>query len=146
MGNVHKYSEHYKTTYGGFSSALGSETSDTLTTPTFVSAKNYDVVIAQGAYSGIASGSVVTMTIWQATSTAGASSKTVTSASTSVTSTATTDTGVLITQVRGADLDMGSGYIYVGAKLVTNDTSGTEKVSMNLVQGRARFPQATLGS
>ncbi len=146
MGNVHKYSEHYKTTYGGFSSALGGETSDTLTSATFVNAKNYDVVIAQGLYSGIASGSVVTMTIWQATSTAGASSKTVSSASTSVTATGTTDTGILTVQVRGAELDMGSGFIYVGAKLVTNNTSGTEKVGLWLVQGRARFPQATLGS
>jgi hypothetical protein len=146
MGNVHKYAEHYKTTWGGFSSALGGETSDTLTTPVFVSAKNYDVVIAQGMYSGIASAAVVTMTIWQATSTAGASSKTVTGASTSFTAANTTDTGVLTLQVRGAELDMASGFIYVGAKLVTGAGSGTEKVSMNLIQGRARFPQATLGS
>lgn len=146
MGNVHKYSEHYRTVYGGFSSALGAETSDTLTVPAFVSAKNYDVVIAQAAYSGIASGSAVTLTIWQATSTAGASSKTVTGASASFTAANTTDTGVLTTQVRGAQLDMASGFIYVGAKLVTDNASGTEKVSMHLIQGRARFPQSSLPS
>jgi hypothetical protein len=146
MGNVHKYSEHYKTNYGGFSSALGGETSDTLTSATFVNAKNYDVVIAECQYSGIASGSVVTMTIWQGTSTAGASSKTVTSASTSVTSTATTDKGVLIVQVRGAELDMASGFCYVGAKVVTNNTSGTEQVALNMIQGRARYPQSSLPS
>lgn len=146
MGNVHKYSEHYKTNYGGFSSALGGETSDTLTSAAFYSLKNYDVGIAELQYSGIASGSAVTLTIWQATSTAGASSKTVTSASTSVTSTGTTDTGVLIVQVRGADMDMASGFIYFGAKAVTNNASGTEKVSLNLIQGRARFPQSSMVS
>lgn len=144
MGNVHKYAEHYRTNYGGFSSALGGETSDTLVSASFVNAKNYDVVIAQALYSGIASGQVVTLTAWQATSTAGASSKTVTGASTSVTAAATTDTGILTVQVRGAELDMASGFVYVGAKLVTGNASGTEKVGLWLVQGRARYPQASL--
>lgn len=144
MGNVHKYAEHYRTSYGGFSSALGGETSDTLTSAAFVSAKNYDVVIAQALYSGIASGSVVTLTIWQGSSTAGAGSKTVSGASTSFTAANTTDTGILTVQVRGAQLDMGSGFTYVGAKLVTGNASGTEKVGLWLVQGRARYPQASL--
>jgi len=146
MGNVHKYSEHYRTTYGGFSSALGGETSDQLASAAYVGAENYDVVIVQALYSGIASGSVVTLKAYQATSTAGASSKTVTSASTSVTSTATTDTGVLTVQVRGAELDMASGFKYVGGILSTNNTSGTEKVSLWHVQGRARYPQASMVS
>jgi len=146
MGNVHKYSEHYRTTWGGFSSALGGETSDKLTSAAFVGAENYDVVIEQAAYSGIASGSVVTLTLYQASTTAGAGSKTVTSASTSVTSTATTDTGVLTVQVRGAELDMGSGFKYVGAIASTNNASGTEQVQLWHVQGRARYPQAVLPS
>lgn len=146
MGNVHKYSEHYKTNYGGFSSALGGETSDTLTSAAFYSLKNYDLGIAELQYSGIASGSAVTLTIWQASATDGSGSKTVTSASTSVTAAATTDKGVLIVQVRGADMDMASGFIYFGAKAVTNNASGTEKVSMNLIQGRCRYPQASLPS
>jgi len=146
MPNIHKYSEHYRTTYGGFSSALGEETSDKLTTPAFVSAKNYDVIIAQAPYSGIASGSTVTLKMYQATAANGGGSKTVTGASATFTAANTTDTGVLTAQVRGAQLDMASAFVYVGAILSTNDTGGTEKVSLHLIQGRARYPQASLPS
>ena len=146
MGNVHKYSEHYRTTYGGYSSALGGETDDKLTSAAFVGAENYDVVIVQALYSGIASGKIVTLTAYQATATNGGGSKTVTGASTSVTAAATTDTGILTVQVRGAELDMGSGFKYVGGIISTNNTSGTEQVGLWHVQGRARYPQSSLSA
>ncbi len=146
MGNVHKYSEHYRTSYGGYSSALGAESSDKITSAAFVSAKNYDVLIFQALYSGIASGQVLTLKGYQATATNGGGSKTVSGASTSVTSGATSETGVLTIQFRAAEMDMGSSFIYGGAIVSTDDGDGTEQVALIQVQGRARYPQATLGA
>lgn len=144
MGNVHKVTEHERSTYGGFSNALGGETSDTLTTPTFVSMANYDLVTIRAHASGVASDSVLTLKAWEATASGGGGSQTLTHSlsSDTFTSTNTTDTDVLEVQVRGEDLS--AGFIYVGAKLVTSNASGTEKVGMIVTQLRARYKQASL--
>ena len=55
----------------------------------------------------------------------------------------TTDTDVLVAQVRGEDLDVDSGFQYVGFKLATGG-NGTEKVGGVLLQLRPRYSQATL--
>lgn len=146
MGNIHKFTDNIRSSYGVFSSALGGETSDVVETATYADMKNYDLVVGVCHASGVASGSVVTLKMYQATTSAGAASKTITGASDTFTSTNTTDTDVLVAQVRGEDLDVASGFRYVGFELSTGNASGTEKVGGVLLQARARYKQATLPS
>ena len=144
MGNVHTFNYHYKSNYGGFSSALGGETNDLITSATYVDMKNYDLVIGVCTASGVVSAQTLTLQMWQATNTAGGASKTVTGATDTYLSVATASTDVLVAQVRGEDLDVAGGFRYVGWKLTTNDTDGAEKVAGVTLQGRARYKQATL--
>lgn len=144
MGNIHTFNQHIKSNYGGFSSALGGETSDTITSASYVDMKNYDLVVGVCTASGVVSAQTVTLAMWQATNTAGGASKTVTGATDTYLSVHTATTDVLVAQVRGEDLDVAGGFRYVGWKLTTDDTDGTEKVGGVLLQGRARYKQATL--
>ena len=137
---MHTFAQNYRPSYGAFSSALGGETSDKIETATFANAENYDLIIALAHASGVASDSVVTLTILEATTSAGAGSAT-TSKTDTFTSTNTTDTDLLQAEIRAEELS--SGYQYVGARLATSNGSGTEKVGVILVQGRARYPQSS---
>jgi len=144
MANIHKFIENVRSRYGAFSSALGGEGSDLVTSAEFVNMANYDLVVGVAHASGVASDAVLTLAMWQATASDGSGSKTVTGASDTFTSTATSDTDVLVAQVRGEDLDVDSSFQYVGFKLATDAESGTEKVGGVLLQLRARYKQATL--
>lgn len=139
---MHKLNENLFFKFGEVTSALGGETSDTLTTLTFVSAENYDVIGVAAVASEVASGSTVTLTMYQATATDGSGSATITGASDTFTSTNVTDVDTLFAQVRASDLT--SGYQYVGAKLSTNDGSGTEEAAMIFICAKPRYGQATL--
>ena len=138
---MHKFKENYKPTYGDMSTALGAEGSDLIETDTYVDMRYYDAVAVYGIASAVASDAVLTLTIWEGTDTTGAASATTTQTDT-FTSTATSDTDILQAEIRGEQLS--SGFRYVGAKLVSNDTSCTGIVTLMLLQGRSRFAQATL--
>jgi len=133
--------ENLRPSYGAWSSALGGETSDKIETAVFADMRYYDVIAAYAMASGVASGSVITLTILEGTSTAGAGSAT-TSQTDTFTSTNTTDTDLLQAEIRAEQLS--SGYRYVGARLATSNGSGTEKVALVLVQGRPRYAQSSL--
>ena len=127
--------------------ALGGESGDVITTPTFVDMKNYDLVVGVGQVSNVVSTHVITLKAYEATSTAGAGSTSMTHslASDTYTSTQATDLDVLIAQVRGEDLNTAtSSFHYVGFKLSTNDGDGTEAASVHMICGRARYKQASL--
>ena len=143
---MHLAKENLKPTYGVISTALGGSSSpaaDTVETATYVDMRYYDLCVAYGLASYLASGSTITLQLYEGTSTAGAGSATLSGKTDTFLSTNVTDTDVLQAEVRGQELS--SGYRYVGARLSTNNGSGTEKVSLMLLQGRARFAQATLG-
>lgn len=144
MANIHAFAQNVRSRYGGFSSALGGETSDVITSAEFVNMANYDLVVFQAHASGVASDSALTLLAYEATATDGSGSASLThgSATDTFTSTNTTDTDVLVVQVRGADLS--SGYQYAGAKLTTDNGSGTEKVGMIINQMRGRYKQASM--
>ncbi len=139
---MHKLNENFFLKFGEVTSALGGETSDTLTTLTFVNAENYDIIGVAAIASEVASDSVVTLKLYEATGTDGSGSATITGASDAFTSTNTTDVDLMYAQVRSADLS--SGYQYVGAKLVTNNASGTEEAAMIFICGKPRYGAATL--
>jgi len=138
---MHKFKENYKPTYGDMSTALGAEGSDTIETDTYVDMRYYDALVVYGIASAVASDAVLTLTIWEGTDTTGAASATTTQTDT-FTSTATTDTDVLQAEIRGEQLS--SGFRYAGAKLASSDESCTGIVTLLMLQGRARYGQATL--
>jgi len=140
MGNIHKWTENIKTAYGKASAALGSETSDIITT-TFVNMANYDLVTFTANVTNAASGKTVTLRLWEATAAAGTSSASLAITDT-FTAEATSDTDLLVAQVRAAALS--AGYQYVGAKVSTDDSSGGEIVGIQIHQLRSRYPQSSL--
>ena len=142
MANVHVFKQNYRSQYGAMSTSLGGEGSDLITTPIFVDAANYDLIRAVAQVSNVVSTHVVTLQMWEATATGGGGSQTLAGASDTYTSTQVTDLDILEAQVRGEGLS--SGFQYVGAKLATDDADGTEAASLKIVQGRARYKQATL--
>lgn len=143
MGNIHKFTDNIRTTYGAKTVSLGGETSDTITSAKFVDMKNYDLVVGIAHFEGVASSKVITLRAYQATSTAGAGSATL---STDITDTFTSahasDTDTLICQIRGEDLS--SGYQYVGFKASSSDSTCTGIGGMIQLQMRARYKQASL--
>ena len=141
---MHKFLENYKPGYGVFSSALGAETNDKVETAAFVDMRYYDGVVAYAHASGLAAGSVITLSLLEATSAAGASSATISGKTDTFTATGTTHTDVLQAEVRAEGLS--SGYRYVGFRLATNNSAGgaVEKVGGILLQGRARYGSSSL--
>lgn len=139
---MHKLKENLFLKFGEVTSALGGETSDTLTTLTFVNMENIDVIGVAGIASEVASGSTVTLKLYQATATDGSGSATITGASDTFTSTNVTDVDLLFAEVKANELT--SGYQYVGAKLSTDNASGTEEAAMIFIGGNLRYPQATV--
>ena len=138
---MHKMSENLRPTYGAQSEALGGESSDKIETAAFANMENYDVIVAYAQAVELASDSVITLTLLEATSSAGAGSQAL-SITDAFTSTNVTDTDLLQAEVRAEGLS--AGFNFVGARLETDDASGTEVVGVILVQGRPRYAQATL--
>ena len=139
---MHTFKENYLVHFGNITEAIGGETSDTITTLRFPSMENYDSIVFIGIASEVASDAVITLTAYEATATAGTGSTSISGATDTFTSTNTTDTDVLIVEVKASQLT--AGYQYVGAKLVSNNASGTEEGALIAIQCRARYGQATL--
>lgn len=144
MGNVHKYTQHYRQIAGAMSKELGAETdiADAIQTPTFANMANYDLIVGFGQVSHVMPAQVITLQMYEATDATGGSAQAITGATDTYTSVATASLDVLVAQVRGEDLS--AGYQYVGARITTNDTDGSECASVFLDEGRARYKQATL--
>jgi len=144
MGNVHVFKQHYYQIAGDMSSELGTETSDYIATPTYADMANYDLVVGIGEVSNVVSAQIVTLAMYEATDNTGGGAQTISGATDTYTSAAQATKDLLIAQVRGEDLS--AGYQYVGARLTTNDTDGSEIASVFLHEGRARYKQATLAA
>jgi len=146
MANVHVFKQNYRTISGDMSTELGTETdiADAVQTPTFANMANYDLVRAVAQVSNVVSTHVITLQMYEATAANGAGSAALTGFTDTYTSTQVTDLDVLEAQVRGEDLS--AGYQYVGARITTDDPNGTEVGSVVLVQGRARYKQATMSA
>ena len=144
MGNVHVFKQHYYQIAGTMSSELGTETTiaDAVATPTYADMANYDLVVGVGQVSNVVSAQVVTLALYEATDNTGGGAQTLAGATDTYTSAATATLDVLVAQARGEDLS--AGYQYVGARITTNDTDGSEVASVVLHEGRARYKQATL--
>ena len=142
MGNVHTFTQHYRSIAGDMSVQLGAEASDYIQTPTFANMANYDLIIGVGQVSNCSSGSAVTLQMYEATDATGGGAQAVTGATDVYTSAGLATCDVLIAQVRGEDLS--AGFQYVGARLTAGQTNGTEIASVWLLEGRARYKQATL--
>ena len=139
MGNIHKFTDNIRSRFG----KIGTDIGDTdLVSAEYVDMKNYDLVVGVGIASDVATGSTVTLTMYQATDTAGAASAAV--SSTVVTSTASAHQIILVAQVRGEDLSTTSAFHYVGWIMDSTDSSNSTKGSGILHQMRARYKQATL--
>ena len=137
---MHKFLENLKPAYGVFSSALGGETSDLVESSLFVDMANYDIVVAYGMASGVATGVVISLVLLEATDTAGSGSAT-TSKTDVFTATATNHTDVLQAEIKAEELS--AGYRFVGMRMTT-DGDATEKVCGLIVQGAPRYAQASL--
>jgi hypothetical protein len=138
---MHKFTSNIKTSYGKASTALGSESSDLISTATFKNMAEYDLYVAVGQVIGSATNIVTTLRLWEATAANGTGSQSL-SITDTFTASATSDTAVLVAQVRSSDLT--AGYQYVGAKLSTSDASGAEIVSIVQLQLKPRYGEATL--
>lgn len=138
---MHKFSENIKSSYGQASTALGTETSDTITGTAFLDMSKYDLYTAVAHVVNQASGKITTLRLWEATAAAGTGSQSL-AISDTFTALATSDTDVLVAQARAEQLS--AGYQYVGAKFSTNDTTGAEICGILQFQSRARYAQATL--
>ena len=139
---MHKMSNNLRFTYGKQSTSLGGESSDKIESGTFVNMENYHNVEVVANVTGVASGSVVTLYLLEATASAGTGSATISGFSDTFTSTATSDTDVLRVEARAEQLS--TGYTFVGGRLSTNSSSGTEPCDMFHVQANPRYGQATL--
>ena len=139
---MHNFLNNYKPSYGVFSSGLGGESNDRVDTATYVDMRYYDAVVFYVGASGVASGSVVTLQLYEATSTAGAGSATISGKTDTFTATGTTHTDLLQAEVRAEELS--SGFRYVGARVSTSNAGGAEKIGGIFVQGRSRYAQTTL--
>ena len=141
MSNIHKFTEHVKTTYGKASTSISGEAGDLITSAAFVDMENYDLAVAVAHVTNVASGKTITLRLWEATAAAGTGSQSL-AISDTFKAEATSDTDVLVAQVRAAALT--SGYQYVGFKLSTDQSGDGEEIGGGVIlQLRARYPQAT---
>ena len=144
MGNVHKFLEHYRVPSGAMSKELGAETTiaDAIQTPNFQDMANYDLVGGIGHVSHVVSAQVITLQLYEATDNTGGGAQAITGATDTYVAVATASLDLLFAQVRGEELS--AGYQYVGARLTTNDTDGSECASVHTIAGRARYKQAAM--
>jgi len=146
MANVHVFKQNYRTISGDMSTELGAEDSiaDAVQTPTFANMANYDLVRGAAQVSNVVATHVITLQMYEATAANGAGSAALTGFTDTYTSTQLTDIDLLECQVRGEDLS--AGYQYVGARITTDDDDGDEVGTVWLVEGRARYKQATMSA
>jgi len=130
--------------YGGLSTALGGETSpaDAIQTAEFINMENYHNIVAYGIATNVASDEVLTLQIYEATTSAGAGSQTVSGYTDTFTSTNVTDSDVLQAEIKADQLS--SGFTHVGARLTTATGASTAVVGLMLVAGTPRYMQSTL--
>lgn len=138
MANIHQFDQNVRTTFGAYELDINTP----IETALYVDMKNYDLVVGVGLGTNIASGKNLVITMYQATSTAGAASVAV--CSETVLSTASAHGLAVVAQVRGEDLSTTTAYHYVGWKLTSDDTTVTTEGSGCLHQMRARYKQATM--
>lgn len=139
---MHKLSENLRYTYGDQSTALGGESSDKIESGTFVNMENYHIGEVVAEVTNVASDSVVTLYLLEATASGGGGSATISGKSDTFTSTATSDTDVLRVEARSEELS--DSFAFIGGRLSTDNASGTEVVAMWHVQAAPRYGQATL--
>jgi len=140
MANVHYFTQNYDVLYGGYAVSVGQST---LSFSKWADAKNYDIIVGLAAGTNVASGSVVTMKAYQASTSTGSGSKTVTGATWTYTAGAAS-TYIIACQVRGQDLDVANGFEYVSFVVTTGNGSGVETGTGIVLGGRARYKQATV--
>ena len=141
MGNIHKFTDNVRTSYGAKTTSLGGETADTISSAAFVDTANYDLVVGIAHITNVASGVIITLTAYEATATGGGGSASL-AAHDHFTAAATSDTDTLVCQVRGEDLS--AGYQYVGFKLYAADSTSAGIGGLIQLQMRARYKQASL--
>lgn len=128
---ANKALEAIKLCTGDCSAALGGEASDKLESAAFVKLDKYRKYVAIAEVQGCASDGVITLTILQATAAAGTGSKTITTTITdTATSTNVTDLLLVTAEVDATALDTGSSFYFAGARLATDQTSGTEVAAL----------------
>lgn len=149
MANVHVFKQNYRSSTGAMSKELGAETTiaDAIQTPTFCRARYYDLIRAVAQVSHVVSTHVITLAMYEATDATGGGAQVLATGAApncidTYTSAATATLDVLEAQVRGEGLS--AGFAYVGARVTTDDPNGSEIASVMLVQGRARYKQATM--
>jgi len=142
MGNVHTAKQHYLAVTGDVSNELGAEASDTIVSANFFDMANFDLVIGIGQLSSVASDQTVTLQLYEATDNTGGASQTLAGATDTYVSVAGASIDIVQAQARGEDLS--NGFQFVGVRVTTDDTDGSESASIFLVGGRARYKQATL--
>jgi len=141
---MHSFSENFLPGYGAQSTALGGETTiaDAIQSAEFINMENYHNIVAYGIATNVASDTVLTLQIYEATTSAGAGSQTVSGKTDTFTSTNTTDSDVLQAEIKGDELS--SAFTHIGARITTSNASGTEVVGLMLLAGSPRYGQNTL--
>ncbi len=142
MGNVHKLTQHYLGVTGDMSTELGAEANDFIQSANFFDMANFDLVSGVGQMSSVASDSTITLQMYEATDNTGGASQTVAGATDTYVSVNAASLDLLSAQVRGEDLS--AGFQFVGVRVTTDLTNGSEVASIWLLGGRARYKQATL--
>lgn len=133
--------EQTRPSYGVFSSALGGETSDYVQSAVFVDMKNWNRAVGIAQAYNVVPGQVLTLQLYEATATGGGGSATISGATDTATATASTQRIVLKAEVSAAELT--SGYQYVGMRVTTDDTDGTEQIGGVVLQAEGRYNEAT---
>jgi len=129
------------TTYVAVSKALGSETSDVLSTA-YYQMTNYDKIVGIITAFSVVSTHVLTVKMSQGSDTDGAGSATISGKSTTYTSTQVTDAVEFAIEVDADDLT--DGLDYVGMQVSTDDADGTEGVTLTLIPMNGRYGQASM--
>ena len=138
MANIHQFDQNIRTRFGN----IATDPENTpMVSAEYVNMKNYYLIVGVGLATAVAVDSTVTLTMYQATTTAGGGSASV--CATTFTSLGSTSPIVLIAQVRGEDLSTTTTFHYVGWIMTTNDADTTVYGAGCLHQMRARYKQAS---
>lgn len=123
------------------STDLGAETSpdNTVQTAEFINMKYYHNIVAYGLASNVGSGDTITLQIYEATDSDGNGSATTTHTDTYL-STNATNVDLLQAEIKADQLS--SGFTHAGARLTTDNGSGTEVVGLMLLAGSPRYAKS----
>lgn len=140
---MHKFAENFLPGYGALSTSLGNESgpADAIQTKEFINMKYYHNIVAYGIATEVGSGDTITLQIYEATDSDGNGSATTTHTDT-YESTNATNVDLLQAEIKADQLS--SGFTHAGARLTTDNGSGTEVVGLMLLAGSPRYAQATL--